>query len=330
MMMKSRREAERERRGCDEARSSPPRCCCCPACTWSPGPHPPPPTDAQQSGVRVGCSWSRPPDEEGVPAPHTQRTRAEVMAPGTAASPPPPPPPPKHAKHTFHSAPSTPAGLPLCRVHSSTRLIWSDPGTRTRKHGGAGYGWHVDRGAWTAKTVKRPRQQPAQPQYANYWGPLTRKRHTTPHPAQPRHSPGTPTTGLRERGNDTSKSTGRSGRQKAATRRNMRREERVTVQGPVKKQQPDRMSHRGAGLGCALPFWRVVPTVPCSTTTEAHATPAGVPPVAPRAVPRQVLPLAQKRSLWGPAPEGQPPPPPKKNSAHWRAILRRAPSAEFP
>ena len=55
----------------------------------------------------------------------------------------------------------------------------------------------------------------------------------------------TPTTGLRERGNDTSKSTGRSGRQNAATRRNMRREERVTVQGPAKEQQPDVMSHTG-------------------------------------------------------------------------------------
>ena len=42
-------------------------------------------------------------------------------------------------------------------------------------------------------------------------------------------------------------STGRSGRQKVATRRNMRREERVTVQGPVKEQQPDGMSHRGGG-----------------------------------------------------------------------------------
>ena len=60
-------------------------------------------------------------------------------------------------------------------------------------------------------------------------------------------TPNTPTTGLRERGNDTSKSSGRSGRQKAATRRNMRREERVTVQGPVKEQQPDGMSH-GGGL----------------------------------------------------------------------------------
>ena len=64
-------------------------------------------------------------------------------------------------------------------------------------------------------------------------------------PRNNQHSPGTPTTGLCERGNDTSRSTGRSGRQKAATRRNMRREERVTVQGPVKEQQPDGMSHGG-------------------------------------------------------------------------------------
>ena len=66
------------------------------------------------------------------------------------------------------------------------------------------------------------------------------------------HSPGTPTPGLRERGNNTSRSTGRSGRQKAATRRNMRREERVTVQGPVKKQQPDGMSHGGMTLWACL------------------------------------------------------------------------------
>ena len=53
---------------------------------------------------------------------------------------------------------------------------------------GAGYGRPVDRGVWTAKTVKRPRQQPAHPQYANYWAPLTRKRHTMPHSAQPQHT----------------------------------------------------------------------------------------------------------------------------------------------
>ena len=72
----------------------------------------------------------------------------------------------------------------------------------------------------------------------------------TAHQCHIQHSPNTPTTGLRERGNDTSKSTGRSGRQNAAIRRNMRREERVTVQGPVKEQQPDGMSHRGGGVNC--------------------------------------------------------------------------------
>ena len=111
----------------------------------------------------------------------------------------------------------------------------------TQKHSEAGDGRPVDRGAWTANTVKRPRQQPAHPQYANYWAPLTRRRHIPPHSAQP----GTPTTGLRERGNDTSKSTGRSGRQNAAPRRNMRRGERVTVQG-----------------GGPVPRWCVAPPAP--------------------------------------------------------------------
>ena len=106
----------------------------------------------------------------------------------------------------------------------------------SQKHSEAGYGRPVARGVWTAKTVKQPRQQPAHPQYANYWAPLTRKWHTMPHSAQPQHT--------NYWANDTSKSTGRSGRQKAATRRNMRREERVTGQGPVK--EPDGMSHRGA------------------------------------------------------------------------------------
>ena len=61
------------------------------------------------------------------------------------------------------------------------------------------------------------------PRYANYWAPLPRQRH---------HK----------------RNTGRSGRQNAATRRNMRRDERVTVQSPVTKQQPDAMSHRGGRL----------------------------------------------------------------------------------
>ena len=91
-------------------------------------------------------------------------------------------------------------------------------------------------------------QQPAQPPIRQQPGAADAQ---TAHPATFSTAPGTPTTGLRERGNDTSRSTGRSGRQNAATRRNMRREERVTVQGPVKEQQPDGMSHGG---GVPPPF----------------------------------------------------------------------------
>ena len=59
---------------------------------------------------------------------------------------------------------------------------------RTRKRSEAGCGRPEDGGVGTAKTVKRPPQQPAQPQYANYWAPLTRRRHILPHPAQPQHT----------------------------------------------------------------------------------------------------------------------------------------------
>ena len=104
-------------------------------------------------------------------------------------------------------------------------------------------------GLWTEvcgqqKQSNDPGNNQHNPQYANYWAPLTRKRHIPPHPAT---APARQRLGLRERGNDTSGSTGRSGRQNTATRRNMRREERVTVQGPVKEQQPNGMSHRGGG-----------------------------------------------------------------------------------
>ena len=126
-------------------------------------------------------------------------------------------------------------GRPVRRVEE-----WVTWASRTRKRSDAGCGRPEGGGGAWAKTVKRPPQQPAQPRYANYGAPLTHVRHIP-------HSPGTPTTGLRERGNDTSKSTGRSSRQNAAPRRSTRSEERVTVQGPVKKQQPDGMSHGGGG-----------------------------------------------------------------------------------
>ena len=60
--------------------------------------------------------------------------------------------------------------------------------SHTQKHSEAGCGRPVDRGVWTAKTVKQPRQQPAHPQCANYWVLLARKRHTMPHSTQPQHT----------------------------------------------------------------------------------------------------------------------------------------------
>ena len=63
--------------------------------------------------------------------------------------------------------------------------IWASP---TRKRGEARGGRPDGGGARAAKTVKRPPQHPAHPQYANYWAPLTRNRHAMPHPAQSQHT----------------------------------------------------------------------------------------------------------------------------------------------
>ena len=48
---------------------------------------------------------------------------------------------------------------------------------------------------------------------------------------------------------DTTRNTGHSHHQNAANRHRMQREKRVTVQGPVKKEQPNGMSHRGVTQG---------------------------------------------------------------------------------
>ena len=89
-----------------------------------------------------------------------------------------------------------------------------------QKHSEAGYGRPVDKGVWTAKTVKRPRQQPAHPRYAHYWAPLTRTRHAMPHSAQPQHT--------NYYGDPTQHAKGRTGdrpgpRKGATTRRNVTR-----------------------------------------------------------------------------------------------------------
>ena len=52
--------------------------------------------------------------------------------------------------------------------------------SRTQKHSEAGYGRPVDRGTWTANTVKRPRQQPAHPRIRQLLGAADAQ---TAHPA---------------------------------------------------------------------------------------------------------------------------------------------------
>ena len=114
----------------------------------------------------------------------------------------------------------------------------------------------VDRGTWTADTVKRPRQQPAQPQYAKYWAPLTCNRHTMPHPAQPRHTNHwAPRTRKRhqqehwpqrltESSNPMQHAKGRTG----------------ACPGPRKETTTRRNVTQG------VPIPRLVPTTPCPTT----------------------------------------------------------------
>ena len=106
------------------------------------------------------------------------------------------------------------------------------------------------------------------PQYANYWAPLTRKRHIPPHPAQPRHTnywaprtrkrhqrehrPQRPT----ERSDPTQHAKGRAGdrpgpRKETATRRNV-------VQS--NKEEPHTSAHGLSPTGSFLP--RVVSAAP--------------------------------------------------------------------
>ena len=71
-----------------------------------------------------------------------------------------------------------------CSVHHPGHHVKQGTwGSRTRKHREAGCGRPEDGGVWTATTVKRPPQQPAQPPVCQPLGAAD-----APHPAQPRHT----------------------------------------------------------------------------------------------------------------------------------------------
>ena len=96
---------------------------------------------------------------------------------------------PPHARHTLSS---WVRGV-YCVDGGGDRLDGMNRRYPRRRFGSAdlaGGTWaHLRRwGGGGAKTVKRPPQQQAQPQYANYWAPLTRKLRISPHSAQPQHT----------------------------------------------------------------------------------------------------------------------------------------------
>ena len=95
------------------------------------------------------------------------------------------------------------------------------------------------------------RKRHQQPQHTNHWAPQMRKRHHQEHR--------------------------RSGRQNAATRRNMRREERVTVRGPVKRQQPDGMPHGAKAdfLPLEWPIKKIAPLAPAVVPTLSNCRKPG-------------------------------------------------------
>ena len=76
------------------------------------------------------------------------------------------------------------------------------------------------------------------------WGGVGSKNGKTS-PATNSTTPSAPATGPRQRGNDTTRNTGRSGRQNALTRRSSQIEERVTVRGPSTNPNPTNFHARG-------------------------------------------------------------------------------------
>ena len=117
----------------------------------------------------------------------------------TPSEPSPPPPPEGPMGNRPFGAPLRKGGDPVQCTKGTRATLPHTP--RARGLGGysGGGGGHRNTvrqamdGLWTEvcgqqKQSNDPRQQPAHPQYANYWAPLTRKRHIPPHSAQPRHT----------------------------------------------------------------------------------------------------------------------------------------------
>ena len=141
-------------------------------------------------------------------------------------------------------------------------------GTWQRGEAGGGRpGQHVEGWSnWASRMRKRGEACGGRPGREGEW---SKNRKTIP--ATTSTTPSVPTTGHHQSGNDITRNTGRSGRQKALTRRSMRREERVTVQGPVKKPQPDGTSNKGGG-GQAAPLPAIPHALHCAQARQSPSS----------------------------------------------------------
>ena len=132
----------------------------------------------------------------------------------SSAAPRPPPSPFRRFTHLFGKSWATRKALPDANYRSTrerfgyAKPLWESDhyndvptgvgaGTAEggQRGGGGGTGAPFGASRVCPRTASGPdewggggRQQPAHPQYANYWAPLTRKRHIPPRPAQPQHT----------------------------------------------------------------------------------------------------------------------------------------------
>ena len=119
------------------------------------------------------------------------------------------------------------------------REFGGEGGGAPRATVGAGRGREA--GGRAAKMVKRPPQQPPQPPIRQLLGNANAQ---TAHPAATSTAPAHQLLGSANAEMTPARAPAAAA-DRTQRRRNMRKGERVTVQGPVKKQQPDGMSHGG-------------------------------------------------------------------------------------
>ena len=144
-------------------------------------PVPPPGPRAQATHTRTAR-----PRHTGTASSRAPVNTSAPLGEGGGAPPPPPPawthpPTPKKDWAKFSSGPLAYQKFSLAPIGLDQKFSVAHSAPLNTPH-------HLEgRGGWM-HSPERPPQQPAQPQFANHWAPLMRKRHLPPHSAQPPHT----------------------------------------------------------------------------------------------------------------------------------------------